>query len=305
MMFFLSQAVGRYLPKVQQLHLRSNYSIIAASMEALFSYRRPALRQLQLNAECTFPAAILIAVLQKCPALEELRLGVSVDHALWTIDILHDIGFIQRPSFPQSGVAASSGHLLKALSLSLLAQSTATDIGELFSACPNIIQLDLSECEWLDDAVLRAMGAALPALRSINLIRSSSVTDGGLAALLQQPMWQPTGGAPRLEKLHLCGCEELTDAALEVIGRHCPLLRELDIRLCPRIRGPGLEPLAGGCRELAKLYISASVVEHISPDSESLAAFHKRCGAALHCLTAPCSAALTCLIATRPHLAAQ
>ncbi len=109
----------------------------------------------------------------------------------------------------------------------------------------------------MDDAVLRAAGSGLPALRKISLDGCIRLTDDGIASLV--------GGGNRrkskLEEINLSGCIALTDSALEHIGWLCPLLQVLRVWGCISIRGPGLVPLAAGCRALEKLVVFTGVFQ--------------------------------------------
>lgn len=142
-----------------------------------------------------------------------------------------------------------------------------TKLAELLASAPATKCLRLPSHYWLSVEFLTSLGAALPRLQELNL-RNTAVTDAVVAAVV--------AGCPDLRSLDLG-----ENAALQDIGRvaevrelrelrlprcinavtsdfvaslqNTTLLEVLDLSFCPKLGSQGLQELSKGCRNLTWL----------------------------------------------------
>jgi len=120
--------------------------------------------------------------------------------------------------------AAISAHRrrLKVLGLSRATGLTRVGVEALVSACePYLEAVDASYwCKRFGDREALALSSAA-GLREVRLDKSLAVTDVGLARIAV--------GCPRLERLSLKWCLEITDLGLDLLAKKCLELKFLDI----------------------------------------------------------------------------
>jgi hypothetical protein len=126
-----------------------------------------------------------------------------------------------------SRISASVSNL-KSLDLSGCVQLSRTSLENLLRFCPNLQELNLSQCQQLDDALLRAIVSHLHrTLRVLDLSYCWEITDEGLKILLQAV-------AP-LTSLSLKHCDKISFNILAQLAPKLPSLTSLDVSYCWRI----------------------------------------------------------------------
>jgi len=132
---------------------------------------------------------------------------------------------------------------------------------------PAVSHVDLSECENVNDALLKEFALKATHVRFICLDGCSAVTNDGLEAL--------AGRCPELLGVSLGQCTKVTDAGvaalaakcpalqrvnltfmrvsgncLKALAQHCPGLRSLEMAVCNRVTDEHVQQLAQRCRRL-------------------------------------------------------
>ncbi|KAG9063701.1 Transcription factor COE1 [Linnemannia hyalina] len=126
--------------------------------------------------------------------------------------------------------------------------------------------LDLSDCTDIREPVLKSMTTHFPNLVSLNLSRTSGVTDTALALIVDRCQYLETVNIAycrqvtdlglfsvakfcrrNLRVLHLTGNLKMTDASLLAVAKHCPRIEKLFLGECSRITDSALEWIARSC----------------------------------------------------------
>lgn len=94
--------------------------------------------------------------------------------------------------------------------------------------CRQLRDLNLGGCTLVTDASLQSLGEHASLLSSINFSRAN-VTDIGVIRLAQGVC------ANSLQEIHMDGCHQLTDDAIEALTYFCPSIRILIFHACPNI----------------------------------------------------------------------
>jgi len=117
--------------------------------------------------------------------------------------------------------------------------------------CHAIQVLEFRECPSLDDQGLKAIAGGCWELDKLFLPSCPLITDSGIADVARC--------CGRLRIIDLSECDrigEFGDRALLEIGRHCPLLEDLNMFGCRHVQDPGLLAIARGCPLLLSLKLS-------------------------------------------------
>ncbi|XP_069484160.1 F-box and leucine-rich repeat protein 13 isoform X2 [Ambystoma mexicanum] len=121
------------------------------------------------------------------------------------------------------------------------------------SECKNLQDLNVSECEGLNDESMRVISEGCPALLYLNL-SYTDITNGTLRMLSRC--------LPNLQYLSLAHCRKFTDRGLQYLatgGKGCRKLIYLDLSGCTQISVDGFKFVASGCSSLQHLKIDDMV----------------------------------------------
>ncbi|XP_033739686.1 protein AMN1 homolog [Pecten maximus] len=98
----------------------------------------------------------------------------------------------------------------------------------LSTSCPQLRLLNIGGCHQLTDQSLLSLGQNSHFLKSINFSKTK-VTDNGVIGLV-------TGNCSKtLKEVHMDGCVNLTDEAVEGVLQFCPQISILLFHGCPKI----------------------------------------------------------------------
>ncbi|XWS14747.1 hypothetical protein CRYUN_Cryun35bG0034800 [Craigia yunnanensis] len=212
-----------------RLKLRACRDLTDAGMSA-FAKNCTGLKKLSCGS-CTFGAKGMNAVLDNCPALEEL----SVKRLRGITD-----GAAAEPIGP--GVAAAA---LKTICLKELYNGQC--FGPLIIGAKNLKSLKLFRCSGDWDKLFPLIVDRVTGMVEIHMERIQ-VSDVGLVAI---------ANCLNLEILHLVKTPECTNAGLGAVAEKCKLLRKLHIDgwKANRIGDPGLISVAKSCPNLQELVL--------------------------------------------------
>nr|XP_025953419.1 dynein regulatory complex subunit 6 [Dromaius novaehollandiae] len=117
------------------------------------------------------------------------------------------------------------------------------------SECKNLQDLNLSECQGLNDDSMRIISEGCPSLLYLNL-SYTDITNGTLRLLSRS--------FPNLQYLSLAHCRKFTDKGLQYLGsgRGCHKLIYLDLSGCIQISVDGFRNIANGCSRIQDLLIN-------------------------------------------------
>ncbi|GKV10277.1 hypothetical protein SLEP1_g21668 [Rubroshorea leprosula] len=229
-----------------RLKLRACRDLTDAGMAA-FAKNCKALKKLSCGS-CAFGVKGMNAVLDNCPALEEL----SVKRLRGMTD-----GAAAEPIGP--GVAAVS---LQRICLKELYNGQC--FGPLIIGAKNLRTLKLFRCTGDWDKLLQVIADRVTGMVEIHLERVQ-VSDVGLAAI---------SSCLNLEILHLVKTPECTNAGLKYVAERCKLLRKLHVDgwKANRIGDEGLIAIAKCCSNLQEL-----VLISVNPTKLSLEMLASNC----------------------------
>ncbi|NXI65787.1 DRC6 protein, partial [Anseranas semipalmata] len=117
------------------------------------------------------------------------------------------------------------------------------------SECKNLQDLNLSECQELNDESMRLISEGCRALLYLNL-SYTNITNGTLQLLSRS--------FPNLQYLSLAHCRKFTDKGLQYLGSGtgCHRLIYLDLSGCIQISVDGFRNIANGCSKIQDLLIN-------------------------------------------------
>ncbi|XP_062437641.1 F-box and leucine-rich repeat protein 13 isoform X3 [Rhea pennata] len=117
------------------------------------------------------------------------------------------------------------------------------------SECKNLQDLNLSECQGLNDDSMRLISEGCPSLLYLNL-SYTDITNGTLRLLSRS--------FPNLQYLSLAHCRKFTDKGLQYLGsgKGCHKLIYLDLSGCIQISVDGFRNIANGCSRIQDLLIN-------------------------------------------------
>lgn len=230
--------ISSHCRKLTRLKLRACRELTDAGI-AEFTKNCKHLKKLSCGS-CNFGSKGMNALLNNCPALEEL----SVKRLRGITD-----GSAVEPIGP--GLAASS---LKVISLKELYNGQC--FGPLIIGAKNLRTLRLFRCSGDWDKLLEVISDRVTGLVEVHLERLQ-VSDAGLRAI---------SSCLTLEILHLVKTPECTDEGLTTVAEHCKLLRKLHIDgwKTNRISDEGLIAVAKNCPNLQELVLIGVNPTHVS-----------------------------------------
>ena len=115
---------------------------------------------------------------------------------------------------------------------------------------PHCTEVDLSNCKGLTDADVLKLAAGCPNIERLGAGWVSRLSDESIRALVE--------GCQLVHKFFLCGCAGLHDDSLRILAS-APKLSKLYLNSCSNITDEGLVALASdrNCRHVSTLYISS------------------------------------------------
>nr|XP_020840115.1 F-box/LRR-repeat protein 13 [Phascolarctos cinereus] len=115
--------------------------------------------------------------------------------------------------------------------------------------CKNLQELNVSECEGLNDEVMRYVSEGCPALTHLN-IAHTEISNRTLRLLSRC--------FPNLQKLSLAYCRKFTEKGLQYLslGKGCHKITDLDLSGCTQISVQGFRDIASGCTGIKHLVIN-------------------------------------------------
>ncbi|KAJ1967069.1 hypothetical protein IWQ62_002080 [Dispira parvispora] len=194
---------------------------------------------------------------------------------LTTIPVLNSAGL------PHSWLLADYGYFVRSMDLSRgSARVTDNTLEFLAQYCPNLVNLDLSDCYRLTTRAFQRYVASVNQLRNLTLDRCPWVEDSTIAALAQSPnriyaisvvdatrMTDQGFGAlmkyqSELRKIIIAGCTGCQSTALQSLGRHCRKLQWVDLSRLPYLKHQEVVQLVTYCTDLKRLNLAQSGAQH-------------------------------------------
>eukprot|EP00035_Acanthoeca_spectabilis_P028307 m.470014 g.470014 ORF g.470014 m.470014 type:complete len:428 (-) comp29330_c0_seq1:884-2167(-) len=145
-------------------------------------------------------------------------------------------------------------------------------IGKL-SGCDRLTELWFSNCAGVDTGCLAAFGNACPRLRKLSLCGCTNVTDDGIAALFIVPR-------PCLNDISISDAAHVSDVGVKVIGTACPNLTAIYLsKVC--LTDCGVRYLIQSCVTLKVVVLSSVAIsdgavwdlEHNAPSVRGVGCF--------------------------------
>ncbi|KAF9990712.1 Transcription factor COE1 [Mortierella antarctica] len=131
---------------------------------------------------------------------------------------------------------------------------------------PGMENLDLSDCTDVREPTLKSLATFFPNLISLNLSRTSGVTDTAIALIVDKCQYLETINLSycrqltdlglfsvakfcrrNLRVLHLTGNLKMTNASLLAVAKHCPQIEKLYLGECSQITDSAVEWIARSC----------------------------------------------------------
>uniref|UniRef100_A0A6I8N9W6 F-box domain-containing protein n=2 Tax=Ornithorhynchus anatinus TaxID=9258 RepID=A0A6I8N9W6_ORNAN len=216
-----------------------------------------------------------IVDLASCAQVNRFWMLMTQVNAVWSIidfssvkDIIHDKVVVNilrkwRPSVVRLNLRGCSS----------LQWPSFKCIGE----CKNLQELNVSECQGLNDesmrlisegcqgllylnlsytditnGTLRLLSRSFPHLQYLSLAFCRRFTDNGLRYLASGR------GCSRLSYLDLSGCVQITVQGFQYIGTKCSIIQHLIINDMPTLTDSCVKALAGNCQQITSLILSGT-----------------------------------------------
>lgn len=241
-------------PLLHTVNVSDNPNVTDATVVALTN-GCPQLSHLQMN-KTRISQATVFTLLQKATNLMEL----SLDHTL----------------LMQASTAVTSlTHQLPKLTLLSLQFTEIADqtLISLFLNCPNLVTLDLEDCETIthvsmmtlaqqcpklshlqlrgcvfDPQAYDALASAFPLLTDLNLDSHPKLNDDALIQFATH--------CPNLKSLNVSHCTLLTNASITLVFSHCVHLTLVSVAGCATLTDLSMLTMANHCHELTEICIS-------------------------------------------------
>ncbi|XP_012283980.1 F-box/LRR-repeat protein 7 [Orussus abietinus] len=195
--------------------------------------------------------ANVTAILDNCVHLKELDLsGCSSVTKAYTRNVILQLQLLDLSDchgVDDSGLMLTLSRMPHLVSLYLrrCARITDASLVAIASYCVTLRQLSVSDCMRVTDFGVRELAARLgPSLRYFSVGKCDQVSDAGLLVVARH--------CYKLRYLNARGCEALSDSATLALARGCPRMRALDLGKCD-VGDATLEALSTGCPNLKKL----------------------------------------------------
>ncbi|XP_060601706.1 protein AMN1 homolog isoform X1 [Ruditapes philippinarum] len=165
-------------------------------------------------ADCEISDVGLSAIC-KCPQLRKIDLNSNKQ---------------SRTNITSEGICnlARSCRHLQTVYLRRCINITDVAVETLSRSCPQLRLLNIGGCQNISDSSLRVLGENSKFLKSIN-ISNTLVSDAGIMQLVSGQC------AAALTEMHINGCKNVTDEAVEAIMQFCPQINILIFHGCPNI----------------------------------------------------------------------
>jgi hypothetical protein len=124
-------------------------------------------------------------------------------------------------------------------------------IHPLATYAPNLLCVNLAQCERVTDDGLVALATRCNRLLEINLSYCVNISDSGIKFMAAQCL--------RLTHIRIAGCRRVTDASLVALSTHCHSISTIHLSNCRRITDAGLIALCSGCSQMATIYLDKLV----------------------------------------------
>ncbi|KAJ1657074.1 hypothetical protein IWQ61_003465 [Dispira simplex] len=197
---------------------------------------------------------------------------------LTTVPVLNSAGL------PHRWFLVDYGHFVRSMDLSRgSTRVTDTTLEFLARYCPNLGNVNLSDCYRLTTSGFQRYVAGVSQLRNLTLDRCPWVEDSTVTALAQSPSriyavsmvdaTRITGQGldaltqyqSQLRKIILAGCTGCQPMDLQSLGRHCRNLRWADLSRLPYLRHQEVVHLVTHCTGLKRLNLAQSGAQHYPP----------------------------------------
>jgi len=116
---------------------------------------------------------------------------------------------------------------------------------------PKLRTLKLEGCKFIADG-LKAIGTSCVSLRELSLSKCSGVTDTELSFAVSRPRLK------NLLKLDITCCRNITDVSLAAITSSCTSLVSLRMESCSRVSSGALQLIGKHCSHLEELDLTDS-----------------------------------------------
>ncbi|KAF8308478.1 RNI-like protein, partial [Clavulina sp. PMI_390] len=117
---------------------------------------------------------------------------------------------------------------LERLTLGNCVTLSDASLAPLFSACPQLVAVDLNNVPNVTDESIIALAThSVHKLQGVNLTKCARITDEGILALAR--------ASPLLRRIKLHGLVLLTEESVVALAHGCPLLLELDLTNCDKL----------------------------------------------------------------------
>ncbi|EAY77710.1 hypothetical protein OsI_32751 [Oryza sativa Indica Group] len=211
--------------QLKSLIIKSSVKFTDRSIERV-SQNCKMLQHMDINMCHIMETAALEHIGQRCINLRGLTLN-----SLW-IDNNAFLGFGQ------------CCFLLKSVCLANCCKISDEAISHIAQGCKNLRELSIISCPQIGDEALLSVGENCKELRELTLHGLGRLNDTGLATVDQCRF---------LEKLDICGCNQITDYGLTTIIRECHDVVHLNISDTKKIGDTTLAKVGEGFRKLKHL----------------------------------------------------
>ncbi|KHN96225.1 F-box/LRR repeat containing protein 2 [Metarhizium album ARSEF 1941] len=208
------------------------------------------------------------AIVESCPKLRDLRAGeVRGFDDISTAETIYNTNNLER--LVLCGCVELTDDALK-----VMMQGTSPEI-DILTDRPivpprKLRHLDLSRCNRLSSAGVKAIGYAVPELQGLRLSGCKTLTDAALEPIL--------ASTPRLTHLELEDLEDLTNALMSEHLARAPCadtLEHLSISYCENIGDVGMLPVLQKCLRLRSIDMDNTRISDLSL-AEAAAMVNKR-----------------------------
>ncbi|XP_070803478.1 F-box and leucine-rich repeat protein 13 [Pituophis catenifer annectens] len=141
-------------------------------------------------------------------------------------------------------VDGNSASKLKELNLANSCYVSDISLVKLSDRCPNLIYLNLHNCQLVTDAGIQAM-TAMASLAYLNISRTN-ITDQGLESLSRHL---------KIKEIILSECKLISDTGMKVLCTDLKKLDYVDVSFCRHISNSTLKYLSLNCRKLTCLIL--------------------------------------------------
>jgi F-box/leucine-rich repeat protein 2/20 len=196
---------------------------------------------------------------RSCTALSELEIK-RADLTLSSLCfLLTDCGFMRNLRLEDCSFLPTAGDIvhdrygcMRMLRLSNI-DISEEELGDLLEACPDLTELEVSNCQELLHSDILPIGSSCRRLEKFSMM--------GNVLFASDEMFEELGeNCPHLRVLEIAHFHFVTATGLAAVARGCPALECVDIRGCRQVGDDFLTALAQGCPELKVLLLFECVL---------------------------------------------